>query len=33
MEDLKIRNLRNKTEIDGLTYCMGENEADRKSVV
>lgn len=27
MEDLKIRNLRNKTEIDGLTYCMGENEA------
>ena len=27
MENLKIRNLRNKTEIDGLTYCMGENEA------
>ncbi|WP_340221996.1 hypothetical protein LDK25_07000 [Fusobacterium nucleatum] len=27
MEDLKIRNLRNKIEIDGLTYCMGENEA------
>ena len=27
MENLKIRNLRNKTEIDGLTYCMSENEA------
>lgn len=27
MENLKIRNLRNKTEIDELTYCMGENEA------
>ena len=27
MENLKIRNLRNKTEIDGLTYCMCENEA------
>ena len=27
MKNLKIRNLRNKTEIDGLTYCMDENEA------
>ena len=26
MEDLKIRNLRNKIEIDGLVYCIGENE-------
>ena len=26
MEDLKIRNLKDKAEIDGLVYCIGENE-------
>lgn len=27
MDNLKIRNMRNKIEINGLIYCMGENEA------
>ena len=26
MEDLKIRDLKDKAEIDGLVYCIGENE-------
>ena len=26
MDNLKIRNTKNKIEINGLIYCMGENE-------
>ena len=26
MDNLKIRNMKNKIEINGLIYCMGENE-------